>query len=43
MRNRLLLPKVRAFVDFFAAALDASATAPLILPDGRNHAPVSAF
>jgi DNA-binding transcriptional LysR family regulator len=30
LRNRLLLPKVRAFVDFFAAALDASATASLI-------------
>jgi len=40
LRNRLLLPKVRAFADF-AAALDASATASLILSDGRNHAPVS--
>jgi len=27
---------------FFAATLDASATASLILSEGRNHAPVSA-
>ncbi len=39
-RTRLLLLKVHAFVDFFAAALDSSAAASLILLEASNLAPV---